>query len=87
MVVETFLMDENKVAGFGFGIFVSNSKYKPNKGVVTCKNIYCHKYVITAINNCGVIFTNILYQGISCPLLARQSINHSSLSIFILVAS
>jgi hypothetical protein len=45
MVVETFLMDENKVAGFGVGIFVSNSKYKPNKGVVTRNNHHCHEYV------------------------------------------
>ena len=67
-----------------------NSKYKPNKGVATRNNIFCHKCV-TNYDWYKKIrqekFEDNADQGISCPLLARQSINHSSLSIFILVAS
>ena len=53
IIVENFSLD-----GWGFtwnvGLnYHASSKCKPNKGVVTRKSRYCHKCVITVINNNG----------------------------------
>jgi hypothetical protein len=46
-IVENFSsMNENEGGCVGFGIFTTNSKYKPNKGVITRNNNTCHNYVI-----------------------------------------
>jgi len=43
IIVETFLRWARwQLAMFGFRTFITNSKYKPNKGVVTRNNSYCH---------------------------------------------
>lgn len=39
-------MDEMAIGYVCFGTFITKSKYKPNKGVVTRNNSYCHNDVI-----------------------------------------